>query len=42
MMPQLYAEDANQIWMKMKNLNENKKDVFYMTHDGTSKMEVFI
>lgn len=34
----LYAEDANQIWMKMKNLNENKKDVFYMTHDGYLKL----
>uniref|UniRef100_A0A8C9ZJ80 F-box DNA helicase 1 n=1 Tax=Sander lucioperca TaxID=283035 RepID=A0A8C9ZJ80_SANLU len=35
---ELFVEDATMIWNKMKDLNETKKDAYYMTHDGYLKL----
>ncbi|XP_034719247.1 F-box DNA helicase 1 [Etheostoma cragini] len=34
----LFVEDATMIWHKMKDLNETKKEAYYMTHDGYLKL----
>uniref|UniRef100_A0A3P9IRP0 F-box DNA helicase 1 n=1 Tax=Oryzias latipes TaxID=8090 RepID=A0A3P9IRP0_ORYLA len=34
----LFAEDAKEIWRKMKNLKERSKHAYYMPHDGYLKL----
>ncbi|KAK0140728.1 F-box DNA helicase 1 [Merluccius polli] len=33
-----YVRDCEEIWRKMKDLNEKKKEGYYMTHDGYLKL----
>ncbi|XP_040885742.1 F-box DNA helicase 1 isoform X2 [Toxotes jaculatrix] len=35
---QLVVRDAQQIWIKMKDINEKTEDAYYMTHDGYLKL----
>ncbi|XP_069556232.1 F-box DNA helicase 1 isoform X1 [Brachyistius frenatus] len=34
----LFVRDAQNIWNRMKNLNERSKQAYYMTHDGYLKL----